>query len=254
MDRVEFRVVTAADVDFPRGLPVVRDMDARMIEACPNASAYTYANGDIIGTHDFVETVDAVSRVEVGWNFLMVGRRTDVPWSEAEAYDATEEGFDFIGHYIDRGRLFVPYAEDYFTVTRDAINWTGVPPFVVGRPGYDIWLVDHAHHKHGVAVVDATKTVPMIHQTDENGNFSWGGGIGDKASLNYNFKFASRKHADHGLTDHADFETHRDRENGYVHIRRKRRNVVAGTTRRKHMFRDFKGRTTRRKHMFRDNS
>jgi hypothetical protein len=35
-----------------------------------------------------------------------------------------------------------PFAQDYFFMTRNLINWTKVPPFVIGRPAYANALVD----------------------------------------------------------------------------------------------------------------
>ena len=54
--------------------------------------------------------------------------------------------FNFDAHF-KRGVLSRPDAQDYFTVTKNAIDWKTIPQFFVGRPGYDNWLVDHIYLK-----------------------------------------------------------------------------------------------------------
>lgn len=56
---------------------------------------------------------------------------------------------------------------------------TDVPPFVIGRIGYDNWLVDKAYHLQEqedargvprVSLVDVSDSVKALHQTDEKGS------------------------------------------------------------------------------------
>ncbi len=52
------------------------------------------------------------------------------------------------------GQPFVTDAQDFFIVGRDSYPWSEVPDFVVGRVGYDNWLVsipltnNNAHDSH----------------------------------------------------------------------------------------------------------
>eukprot|EP00961_Rhodomonas_salina_P134355 1807122-Rhodomonas_salina.3 len=63
-------------------------------------------------------------------------------------------------------KAFQANAEDYFLFSRGAVDWQAeIAQFVVGRPAYDNWLVDHAVHEKKVDVIDATKTIRAIHQT-----------------------------------------------------------------------------------------
>lgn len=187
----------------PDGLPTLRSMYGRAIEEFPDARTYTYLNADIIGTRDFVEAIDAVSNLG---DFLMVGRRTEVPWNAT--IDVRDPGFDFDAH-LRRGEMAVPNAVDYFVVTRDAIDWGSVPPLVVGRPAFDAWLVDHVYHRPEVALVDATRSVPMIHQSDGERWGSRGDGSPSTPNLLYNKKWANnvKNNIGHGTTEHARWET-----------------------------------------------
>ena len=43
--------------------------------------------------------------------------------------------------------------------------------FIIGRRGYDNWLVQHAL-RNNVSVIDATKTLVALHQTGTDGNYA----------------------------------------------------------------------------------
>lgn len=42
---------------------------------------------------------------------------------------------------IAKGTLFTTNAQDYFISTKNGYPWDTIPDFVVGRVGYDNWLV-----------------------------------------------------------------------------------------------------------------
>ena len=48
--------------------------------------------------------------------------------------------------------------EDYHIVTRNAFNWDSMPNFVIGRSGYDLYLVDTAYRDPQITMVDVTNT------------------------------------------------------------------------------------------------
>ena len=177
MECVEFRSTdagahAAATVETnSRGLPTLRGLFRVAMAACPRARTYTYLNGDILSMAAFVANVEAV--LQFSQDFLLVGQRTNVPW-----YAADNAGFDF-GTHSDAGTLFQTDAEGYFVITKDAVDWDTVRPFVVRRPGYDNWLVNYVkvwRKDANVTTVDAAKTLPMLHQTNAAGDFLWGGG------------------------------------------------------------------------------
>ena len=202
MFRVTFEVISNAKTN-EHGVPILGDMYTKMFQKCPDAQTYTYVNGDIIGTSDFVETIEAVQPIG---DFLMVGKRTNVPWSES--HDANHANFNFDAHF-KRGVLSRPDAQDYFTVTKNAIDWKTIPQFFVGRPGYDNWLVDHIYHNSKVALIDATKTISVIHQTDADGNAAQGGNMVKSSNDKEYNRLIGKGQWDHGRTDYAEWETGR---------------------------------------------
>ena len=70
-----------------------------------------------------------------------------------------------------RGQLFGSSAEDYFFVAFNDFPWHRVADVVIGRVGYDNYLVGLAIQQ-SVTVVDATSTLLAFHQTDGEGNMA----------------------------------------------------------------------------------
>jgi len=166
------------------GVPYLGYMYEKMFKLCPNAATYTYVNGDIIVNEQFIDTVDAVLGV-FDKDVLLVGQRTNVQWEHG--VDVSDPKFSFMD-YFRTGTLFNTNAIDYFVVTKKAIDWSAIPRFVIGRAGYDNWLIRHSLSLGDkVAVVDGTNSIPAIHQTDEDGNKAHGGkAVRSDQDKNYN--------------------------------------------------------------------
>jgi hypothetical protein len=105
-----------------------------------------YVNADIVLMPDFVR---AVRRIRFA-SFLCVGRRLDVAGP-----------VDLNGDPLP-GKLALPDAIDYFIFDRSG-PLTQLPPFTVGRPGWDNWMIYRARSL-GIPVVDATRSITAIHQ------------------------------------------------------------------------------------------
>ena len=159
-----------------------------------------YVNADIILLPDFVA---AVRRIRFP-SYLCLGRRWDVT-VEGEI----EPGGDYEGRVrrlvASSGELALPDAIDYFVLGRTG-PLTELPPFVVGRPGWDNWMIYRARSL-GLPVVDATRAVTAVHQTHyyahvpERSGYRW---YGPEASANFALiegleRFQTR-HATHVLT------------------------------------------------------
>ncbi len=116
-----------------------------------------YLNADIILTPHFA---DAVRRF-TGPAFLLLGRRTNI--------DVTEP-LDFNGHWAktilrraeEEGMLEAPWGSDFFAFPKYT-GFAGMPPFAVGRPNWDNWMIAFAR-AHSIQVVDLTAACTVIHQ------------------------------------------------------------------------------------------
>lgn len=116
-----------------------------------------YVNSDIILTPDFAE---AIRRVDAP-SFLMIGRRTNI--------DLTES-LDFAGDWVssvlrraaEHGTLEAPWGSDFFAFMKDT-GFATLPPFAVGRPNWDNWMIARARSL-SIPVFDLTPASVVIHQ------------------------------------------------------------------------------------------
>jgi hypothetical protein len=141
----------------PQGTPLVSSIFdlGRQANASP---LLAYVNADILLAPDFVEAACSVQ--DQASRFLLVGQRWDLQ---------VEEELDFSPGWVERlnrriqqhGRLHPPGGSDYFIYPREC--FTRLPPFAVGRAGWDNWMIYEAR-RQGWLVVDATRRIPVVHQ------------------------------------------------------------------------------------------
>lgn len=143
-----------------QGTPLVNSVfsEAQAIATYPRLC---YVNADIILMSDFLPAVQTVCN-EIG-QALMVGRRWDV-----EIKDRLEftNGWEkrLRNTILTQGKRQVPSAIDYLVFTR---NFFGeIPPFAVGRPKWDNWMLYRARSKN-IPIVDLTKRVEVVHQNHD---------------------------------------------------------------------------------------
>ncbi|NPV76155.1 MAG: hypothetical protein HPY59_07240 [Anaerolineae bacterium] len=125
-------------------------------------------NADILLLPDFVR----VARLAAGRfsEFLVVGQRWDLD---------VREPLDFSAGWQDRlradlkkrGRLHPRGGSDYFIFPRH--GYTGMPPLVIGRAGWDNWMIYEAR-RNGWAVVDASRSVTIVHQNHDYSHLAGG--------------------------------------------------------------------------------
>jgi hypothetical protein len=115
-----------------------------------------FVNADIILLDDFIPAVRRVARGK----FLMVGRTIDLPDVTAvEVADPKRLRARAAADGLMRGAAAI----DYFVFP--AGLFTDLPPFLVGRAGFDNWLVWRA--RQSGPVIDASASVLAIHQSHD---------------------------------------------------------------------------------------
>lgn len=120
-----------------------------------------YVNADIILMSNFVR---AIKRVVAEMDrSLMVGRRWNLDLEEPLEFHANWEEW-LLAQVERRGKLYYHFAIDYFVYPKGI--WGEIPPFAVGRPGWDIWML-HRAHVLNIPMVDLTKMVSVIHQNHD---------------------------------------------------------------------------------------
>ena len=160
-----------------------------------------YVNADIILLRDFV---DAVRRIDFP-TFLAAGRRWNVSLGRPFDFGPCYE--ERLRALVSTGELAPPDAIDYFVFDREG-PLTEVPPFAVGRPGWDNWMIYRARRLR-IPVVDATRAITAIHPRHGYEHVPEGTGAlwyGPEAEANFELikgleRFQTR-HATHVLTRH----------------------------------------------------
>jgi hypothetical protein len=120
-----------------------------------------YVNCDIIFLGDLTR---AVARIPFR-NFLAVGRRWDLGVESEMDLDKPEWEQDLRRLTREKGVLHPATGIDYFVFPRES-DLVGMPPFAVGRPGWDNWFIYNARIRR-VPVVDLTLATTVIHQNHD---------------------------------------------------------------------------------------
>lgn len=186
----ELEIKHISDIECSdKGTPLVSSMFSR-IQTTTKNDILTYVNSDIIFTDTFLDALNIVDSAIS--HFVIVGQRWDL---DVKTYiDFTDNSWDckILSEVKCKGKLHAPCGIDYF-IFRKGLG-LNMPPFIVGRPSWDNWLLNYAHIV-GYEVVDATEKILAIHQ---NHDYSHIGGFkqareGKEAQLNNNW--AKRKFA-----------------------------------------------------------
>jgi hypothetical protein len=163
-----------------------------------------YINCDIILLSDFRVATERVTAM--GGRFLMAGQRWDTDIVEPVDFYALDWEAEVRRQAQEGNHQRPPQWIDYFAFSR-GLYYKNTPPFVIGRPGWDNWLVWHARHS-GASVVDATAVVQAVHQNHDYSYHPDGeAGVwqGEEAQQNYALleggrHFATMENATHRLT------------------------------------------------------
>lgn len=117
-----------------------------------------YVNTDIILMSDFIEAVQSIKMPM----FLMLGQRWDIGLKERLQFNDIAWEKKLKGLVARKSKLHPPAGIDYFVFPRGFP--LELPPFAVGRPCWDNWLVYKARFLK-IPVIDATQVVTAVHQT-----------------------------------------------------------------------------------------
>ena len=144
------------DVKY-NNVPLISDAFLRLQESA-TGDIICFTNADIIHLSGMM---DAIKRVmDAKSQFIIVGQRWNLNITEAIEFNV---GWDVRLENRARslGTQHAVSAIDYLIFTRDTLPQ--MPPFLVGCPGWDNWLVASALQMK-IPVVNATKSIFCVHQ------------------------------------------------------------------------------------------
>jgi hypothetical protein len=116
-----------------------------------------YVNCDIILLGMVPEILRRINKE----HFLAVGQRWDIDLNEEIEFGNSNWKSSMQSRVLQSATLHPPMGADYFLYHGNI--WTDLPALVVGRGGYDNYLIYHCRLK-GVPVIDITEMMIAIHQ------------------------------------------------------------------------------------------
>jgi hypothetical protein len=179
------------------GIPLVPDLFAQA-QRLARGDALCYLNSDIVLMSDFMVALDRIRAWCRQRPFLAIGTRWNV-W--------VHDPIDFSGRWEQGLREVVrtegqpggPWTMDYFAFPRGF--YEHIPPFAVGRPYWDDWMVYGALRARA-SVVDITPAATVVHQRHDYGHIPGGQrGLYDSQEAHRNRSLAGPAAPDFGLRD-----------------------------------------------------
>lgn len=133
-----------------------------------SAEYLCYVNADILVFPDMLDALE-LTRKKVE-RFLLIGRRWDAAVTEPlKIHQGWYEPFQ--NNTLASAKLHRAAGSDYFLFPRN--EFTDIPPFAVGRAGWDNWMIFKGRWEH-MAVIDATDIIKVIHQNHDFSHFANG--------------------------------------------------------------------------------
>ncbi len=126
-----------------------------------------YLNTDIILTSDLISAIQQIKKPL----FLMSGRRWNLDIKEEINFNKVDWEEKLLKKITEEGKLHGFSGIDYFVFPRNLPH--NLPPFAVGRPGWDNWLIYHIRSLK-IPVIDATQAITVIHQAHDYSHSIYG--------------------------------------------------------------------------------
>ncbi len=141
------------------GTPLLSDAFAQIFKTA-SYPIIVYANCDIVFTTAFANTVMSLA-TRLKLNFIASGRRTDI--DSIGNLDFSDPLWETgILAKIQKSGILHGWSGIDYLIFPNTCNFS-LPPFPVGRPGWDTWLLFNCKQK-GIPVIDMTHAVTAIHQ------------------------------------------------------------------------------------------
>lgn len=132
-----------------------------------NNNFLSYVNSDIILMNDFIKAVEEVRKTFP--SFLIMSQRWDLDLKEAIDFNDNDWTTKLRDLTIKKGKG--PIGTDCFVFPR--ILQHNFPHFVVGRPGWDNWLL-YQSHLLGIPLIDITRAITAVHQNHDYSHYPAG--------------------------------------------------------------------------------
>ncbi len=217
----EFGVVHLPDIPVNEfGTPYLDAAFKQAQEAATN-ELICYVNADIIFPLTLVQTITSIPFQR----FLGVGRRFNLDLDELVDFQNQQSSQQFFELAKEQATEFIMGASDYFFFRKH--GFTDLPPFAVGRPYWDNWMIYTARNL-GLPVVDVTKPILAVHQNHDHSHVQQvrkGSYYGPEGDRNLEFLGIENAFALYDATHFLDSENTIHRVQGDEYLKRKIRTL-----------------------------
>ncbi len=131
------------------------------VKKIANFEILVQVNTDVILMSDFIKAIREVKKLMGRTPFFMSGRRWDLEVKELINFNETDWENKLRDRIIKEGKLHGLSGMDYWVFPKNLPF--NPPPFVVGQPGMDSWLIYKARTLK-IPVIDATEIITIVHQ------------------------------------------------------------------------------------------
>lgn len=146
------------------GTPYLSDLFEQSCRQLENEQFFGYVNADCILDGNFLKALQALSlNGYIKNKFIASAQRFNIPVTELIDFSSANISETLNGFYAN-GVLDAKNAMDIFICHPEVLK--AFPHFLVGRPGWDQWLVWHAHES-GADVIDASEAFTVYHQSHD---------------------------------------------------------------------------------------
>lgn len=163
----EYKVQHVSNVEKNEfGTPLLHSIFQK-VERLAQNKILCYINADIILQQSFFSSINKINFKK----YLAVGQRWDVDIEKSLNFTTDHWEDDLDRDIAENGVIHPPAGSDYFVFPKGTLG--EMPPFAVGRVGWDNWLIYHAGSV-GLPVVDMSQAVKVIHQNHDYSHISKG--------------------------------------------------------------------------------
>jgi hypothetical protein len=141
------------------GTPLLDDA-FRLVRQAAKFDTLVFVNCDIILSPDFLKIFNLLPAK----NYLVAGQRVDLEIEEYLDFSQPDFWRNFNNLISEKSVLHQPTGSDYFIFKKN--NFFELPPFAVGRTGWDNWMFKQALRKK-FFLIDASPLVKVIHQNHD---------------------------------------------------------------------------------------
>lgn len=152
----EFNVKHIANVECNKfGTPLLNSA-FNLVKKNNKNNLLCYVNADIIFLKNFTKAIKKLPKK----NFLAVGQRINLNVKQKINF----ENNNLIKKIKNNGKIQSPSAIDYFIFGHKSFK--NLPPFAVGRVGWDNWMISEARKKK-LKTIDTTEAITAVHQNHD---------------------------------------------------------------------------------------